>query len=401
MKILFVVPYVPSLIYVRPYNLIRHLAERGHQIHLLTLAAHDDDIQVAAQMEMYCSVTTFPLPRWRSLFNAALTLPTSSPLQAAYCWQPAAARWLEQRIKQEIDDVIHVEHLRGARYGLTALKTFQQMGKSAPVIWDSVDCISYLFRQASSRAHRLSSRLITTLEANRTAHFEGNVVGQFRQVLVTSPVDRQALLELATDKSVANITVLPNGSNLDYFTPDDTTVRESATLVITGKMSYHANVAMTLYLVREVLPKVWAKRPDVKLWVVGKDPAPELLALRENPNISITGTVDDIRPYLRRATLAVSPILYGAGIQNKLLEAMACGTPVVTTPQAVLPLAVQNGVELCIANEPETFAQSILNLLTDDQKRNQLGLDGRRYVEQNHDWGKIVESLESLYKHVM
>ena len=103
-------------------------------------------------------------------------------------------------------------------------------------------------------------------------------------------------------------------------------------------MSYHANIAMTLYLVREILPIVWATNPDVKLWIVGKDPSKELLALQKYQKILVTGRVDDIRPYLRQATLSVSPLLYGAGIQNKILEAMACGTPVVATPLAVSAL---------------------------------------------------------------
>ena len=400
MKILYIVPYVPSPIYVRPYNLIRHLAQRDHQIHLLTLTANEADIQAAARMETNCSVTTYPLARGRSLLNAALAFPTRSPLQAVYCWHPAAARWLDDRLNQGIDDIIHVEHLRGVRYGLRAQRTLQHLGKSTPIVWDSVDCISYLFRQASSLAHRLSNRLIATLEVGRTARYEGELVRRFRQVLVTSSIDRQALLRLNPSGSVPNIIVLPNGCDLNYFTPDPSCAREPATLVVSGKMSYHANVTMALHLVNDILPLVWAQRPDVKLWIVGKDPDPELTALQVNPNITITGTVDDIRPYLRRATLAVSPILYGAGIQNKLLEAMACGTPVVTTPQAILPLAVRNGVELCVADKSQLFAQTILDLLADPERCSRLGMAGRKYVENNHHWGKITARLESLYQEI-
>ena len=94
MKILFIVPYIPSLIYVRPFNLIRYLSQRGHCIHLLTFITSEADQQAITQLESYCEVTIFPLPKWRSLLNAALALPTSTPLQAVYCWQSEAARWL-------------------------------------------------------------------------------------------------------------------------------------------------------------------------------------------------------------------------------------------------------------------------------------------------------------------
>jgi len=398
MKILFIVPYVPSLIYVRPYNLIRHLAQRDHKIHLLTLVTSETDRQAIAQLEEICTVTTFPLPRWRSILNAALTLPTQSPLQAAYCWNPAAASWVEDRLRLSIDDVVHVEHLRGVRYGLLAKQTLQRLGRQPSVLWDSVDSISHLFHQAARQASSLSSRMITSLEKGRTSHYEGQMVTKFRQVLVTSPVDRKALLDLVHKGNPVNITVLPNGTDLHYFKPDPNIPREPATLVVSGKMSYHANVAMTLNLVNKILPLVWAQNPEVKLWIVGKDPSSELVKLQKHPNIHVTGQVDDIRPFLRRATLSVSPLLYGAGIQNKVLEAMACGTPVVTTPQAIQSLAVQNGKELYAANDPTAFAQIILDLLADPEKRNQLGKAGYQYVKHNHDWSNITEQLESIYQ---
>jgi sugar transferase (PEP-CTERM/EpsH1 system associated) len=400
MKILFIVPYIPSLIYVRPFNLIRYLSQRGHRIHLLTFITSEADQQAITQLESYCEVTIFPLPKWRSLLNAALALPTSTPLQAVYCWQSEAARWLEQRLAKGIDDIVHVEHLRGVRYGLLAQQTLVKSERRVPVLWDSVDSISHLFNQAANQATHLSSRLITSLEKERTAYYEGEMVSKFQQVLVTSPVDRQALLSQVPVNKNANISVLPNGSDLTYFSVDANVPREPATLVVSGKMSYHANIAMTLYLVREILPIVWATNPDVKLWIVGKDPSKELLALQKYQKILVTGRVDDIRPYLRQATLSVSPLLYGAGIQNKILEAMACGTPVITTSLATQSLAVKNGSELCVADNPKAFAQTILELLDNPKKREQIGQAGRQYVELNHDWSKIVQQLEAVYMQI-
>jgi glycosyltransferase involved in cell wall biosynthesis len=223
------------------------------------------------------------------------------------------------------------------------------------------------------------------------------MVSKFHQVLVTSPIDQQALLENVPQGSSANIHVLPNGCDLDYFTPETKLPRERNTLVVSGKMSYHANIAMTLYLANEILPVVWKHNPDVKLWIVGKDPSTEIVNLQKHKNILVTGSVEDLRPYLRRATISVSPLLYGAGIQNKILEAMACGTPVVTTPLAIRSLNVENGKELCVANNPESFSQVILELLDDPVKCDQIGTAGRQYVEQHHDWSKIAAQLEAIY----
>lgn len=134
--------------------------------------------------------------------------------------------------------------------------------------------------------------------------------------------------------------------------------------------------------------------------IVGKDPVPALLALTADPRITVTGTVPDIRPYLAQATVAISPIRYGVGIQNKVLEAMAMATPVVSTPQAVSALQVQAGHEVLVAETPETMAQAAVTLLTNDSLRQGVGQAGRHYVEVHHDWNRAAQRLEGIYREV-
>jgi sugar transferase (PEP-CTERM/EpsH1 system associated) len=401
MDILFIVPYVPNLIRVRSYNLIRHLAARGRRLTVLTVWTNEQERREVEKLKQYAvHVQGVYLPTWRSWTNCALALPGSTPLQAMYCWQPELLSALTAFDFKA--DVVHVEHLRGAQYGLRLKAQLAKSQRPRPVIWDSVDCISSLFQQAAQRAQRPFSRWLTQLELDRTQSYEGWLIQQFDQVLVTSPNDRDALLALLSpEEASAPIVVLPNGVDLDYFTPADDRAREPATLVMSGKMSYHANVTMLLHFVREILPLIWAYRPDVKLWVVGKDPPREVMALAECPSISITGTVADIRPYLQRATIAVAPITYGAGIQNKVLEAMACATPVIATPQAVSALDVTPEREVMLALEPEAFATTVLQLLATPQRRWQLGQAGRRYVETYHPWATIAARLEEVYNEVL
>jgi polysaccharide biosynthesis protein PslH len=130
---------------------------------------------------------------------------------------------------------------------------------------------------------------------------------------------------------------------------------------------------------------------------VGKDPSREIKSRADDPRIIVTGTVDDIRPYLQKATVSVTPILYGAGIQNKVLEAMACATPVVSTPQAISALSIKPGQEVITAQDPEDFAQAVICLLSDKSLQAKIGMAGRHYVESNHRWGKIVENLANIY----
>jgi glycosyltransferase involved in cell wall biosynthesis len=156
-------------------------------------------------------------------------------------------------------------------------------------------------------------------------------------------------------------------------------------------------VAMCLSFVSEVLPLVQAEMPEVRLLIVGKDPPAEVRALAENPAVTVTGTVEDIRPYLQKATLAVAPLAYGTGIQNKVLEAMACATPVVASSQAVAALNVINGRDVIIADAPHEMAHAMLTLLNNIHRRQAVGMAGRRYVEENHRWQNIAARLEEIY----
>jgi sugar transferase (PEP-CTERM/EpsH1 system associated) len=400
MDILFVVPYIPNLIRVRPFNLIKRLTVRGHRVTVLTLWTSPQEREDIEILKTIChEVRALPLPPWRSWWNCGWRIGGSEPLQALYCWRPdLAAQIIEVASKV---DVIHIEHLRGVRYGLYLKSQWATVAHRPPIVWDSVDCISLLFRQAAGQSQRSVSRWMTRFELGRTQRYEGWLTSQFERVLVTSPADREALSALAPETAPEPaITVLPNGVDLDYFTPGDQAKREPATLVMSGKMSYHANVTMLLTFVRDIFPLVCERRPDVRLLVVGKDPPREVMALAQSPRITITGTVRDVRPYLQGAAISVAPVAYGAGIQNKVLEAMACATPVVSTPQAVSALKVAPGREVVVAQEAETFAEAVLGLLEDPRRQREIGAAGRRYVETHHPWSAVAKQLEEVYHEV-
>lgn len=432
MKILFVAPYVPNRIRVRPYQLIRTLVRRGHEVALLAVQSsgqEEDDLRELVHLGVRHDAVY--LPAWRSAVNCAQSFFADRPLQAAYSWHADLANKLKHLVEDEDFDVVHVEHLRGSQYGIhlrASQLNANRCGENAkidkvPIIWDSVDCISHLFEQASSESRSLRGRLMTRLELNRTRKYEAWLVQQFDQVLVTSPVDRAALLRLAREHSEIlpcrnrhnaddglehKVKVLSNGVDLDYFTAGKE-MRNPAQIVFTGKMSYHANVTAALHLVQDIMPMVWARRPDAEVWIVGKDPSHEVRALATHHGekgtqhgnqigrVVVTGTVPDLRPYLRMAAIAVAPMPYSAGIQNKVLEAMACGAPVVVSPQTVPSLFVSCAPTVRVSKSTREFADSILELLEQPSIRQELGLTGRAYVERHHSWDKIGAQLEEIY----
>jgi glycosyltransferase involved in cell wall biosynthesis len=223
------------------------------------------------------------------------------------------------------------------------------------------------------------------------------MVRRFTRVLVTSEQDRQALLGLAGPSAEAKITVIPNGVDIVGFSPIDGPYQRD-TIIFTGKMSYHANITAVERFAREVLPLIWARRPETRFQVVGKDPARQVRKLGEaDERISVVGTVAEIRPYLATAAVSVAPIAYGAGIQNKVLEAMACRTPVVASPQAVAALKAVPGHDVLVAGDAEAFAGEVLRLLQDETLRQEIAAAGYRYVCENHRWGDAAIRLEDVY----
>jgi glycosyltransferase involved in cell wall biosynthesis len=190
---------------------------------------------------------------------------------------------------------------------------------------------------------------------------------------------------------------VPNGVDLEYFHPDSRPA-EPDTVLFTGKMSYHANEAAALRLVHRIMPLVWRRRADARVIIAGKDPSPAVRRLARDARVTVTGFVDDLRPLFWSATVVAAPLVYGMGIQNKVLEAMACGVPVVASPKACEGVRVLNGREVLVGEDDDQFARQVLLLIGDSTVRKQIACDGRRYVVAHHDWSEMGRRLSAVYE---
>jgi sugar transferase (PEP-CTERM/EpsH1 system associated) len=388
MRILFVSPYVPSPIRVRPYQWIRSLSRLGHRVRLVMLQPPEDEWVKDFEIRDYCeSVEVFPLARTRTLFNALSAVPQRVPLQAAYSHHPAAERRIAALAAE--CDVVHVEHLRGS---LLATRV-----RGVPRVLDAVDSIAALFEQTRSQGPTWRHRLMAQLDLRRTRTFEAALPTRFERVVVTSTRDAAAFSSLAGAGADPRIVAVPNGVDLQYFQPVETE-RDAATILFTGKMSYHANEAAALRLVERVMPEVWKQRPDARVVLAGKDPSPAVLSLSSDPRVRVTGFVDDLRPFFWSASVVAAPLVYGTGIQNKVLEAMACGTPVVASPKACEGIQAVNGRDLMIGRDDRELAALTLALLEDGGLRSQLSREARRYVTVHHDWSEMAARLVHAYE---
>jgi sugar transferase (PEP-CTERM/EpsH1 system associated) len=386
MRILVILPYVPSLIRVRPYNLLRQLTRR-HAVRLLAVGTPADAAQAADLLKECHRVEIVPPSKVAAVCSCLTGALRGLPLQAVVCQSPELERRLAGMIASERFDVVHVEHLRAAYLG-------RFLPATLPAVYDSVDSISLLFERARQLSHSWRQRAIATIELGPTRRFEATAVRRFDRVVVTAPEDRRALEALAPGSSVS---VVPNGVDLERFAPL-TKPPEPATLIFTGKMSYHANVTAALHFVQRVYPRIRQERPDVRLRIVGSAPVPEIRALARDPSITVTGEVADLREAVRGATVSVCPITVKAGIQNKVLEAMAMGVPVVATSEGSAGLLAQPGEDLLVATTAAEFADQVCRLLADEALRQRLSAAGRRYVQTNHRWEAAAERFEELYQ---
>lgn len=401
MNILFVAPYVPSPIRVRPYNFIRALVRRGNNITLVCSTGKDDQAALAEMQSICTRVLTAPLGKAGMLWNALCALPGRLPFQAALNNSSELLKLVHQEARSGQHDIAHVEHLRASALG-TELR-------GLPAVLDSVDCISMLFERTLRGSPSLKSRAMALVDLARTRTYEANYLARYERVIISSPEDAWAL-EMLRDMhdedserhaiATSPVTVIPNGVDLDYFAPQPRT-RAPATIVFSGKMSYHANTATALFLVQEIMPLVWERRPDARVVLAGSAPPREIQALDSDPRVTVTGYLPDLRPSIAGATLAVCPLRYGVGIQNKVLEAMALATPVVVARQATQALQVMDGRDVFLAEEPDEYAQAILTLINDPWLATQIGQAGRRYVEQHHDWDGAAQKLEVIYRQAM
>lgn len=396
MRILFVIPYPLSRIRVRSYGFVQQLRKR-HEVHVLALSCGKRErADVRAMVAEGIKVTAIEETYAHKVVRCLSTLSTDQPLQVAFDASQRLCEVLRTLIDSGHYDVLHIECVRA----LGMLPASPQL-LPLPCIWDAVDCISHLYQLGAYHGTTPLLRLLGQHEARRVRVYEHQQLMHFRHILVTSPREREQLLHSiegpeSRSGQQAEINVLPHGLDATYFQPY-TGIRQPDTLIFSGKMSFHANIAGAYLLVKQIMPLLWHTRPHVRLIIAGSDPPPSIQRLARDARITVTGYIPDLRPYIARARVALCPLPYAVGIQNKVLEAMALGTPVVASPVAVAGLQTVDGNDLLVASTPEAFVTTILKLLDDDTLWQQLSLQGRRYIEQYHCWTSILTQLETIY----
>ncbi|MFA5700472.1 MAG: TIGR03087 family PEP-CTERM/XrtA system glycosyltransferase [Desulfuromonas sp.] len=234
-------------------------------------------------------------------------------------------------------------------------------------------------------------------EARLVRALEQRIVSEFERVFLVSEEEKKVLGEyMPVDK----VEALSNGVDLDYFSLTGVEPQHFATapckLVFSGAMDYWPNIEGAVWFAEQIFPLVRQKVPAASFCIAGRNPTPAIRALEKIPGVEVTGTVPDMRAYLASATICVVPLLIARGIQNKVLEAMAMERPVVATQGAATGTCAVDGEELLIADDAETMAAAIIELLHDEERRLKMGRKARAYVEREHSWASHLQRLSEI-----
>ena len=366
------------------HHFLKHLAGRGHEVVLLSFIANESMRDQLEFVAPYCDrVELQLLPRWQSYLNCLRSVFTKTPFQVNYFRSPAMSARIRRLLSRERFDVVYAYHLRSGQY-------LDSVSGSARIL-DLKPVQTLNLERMKNFVSSFWLKRLYRAEYDRVARYEPNLVRTVDRCFVISDVDRQAIDPRA---ELNNVVLNPHGVDADHFAPDADCEEEPNSLIFSGKMNYDPNVDAVLYFCQEIYPAIIARVPSVKLYVVGTSPKPAVEALARDPSIVVTGYVDDFRPYLNRAQVAVDPLRIGAGLQNKVLEGMAMGLPMVVTSKANEGIRAVNGRDVLVADRPSDFADHVVNLLQEPDRRRSLGQSARQLILDEWTWEKHFEHLE-------
>lgn len=395
MRILLISRCPPYPLYLGDRLIVYHLAHelelRHHEIDLLAYANRPEDWHEQDEYDMYFGeVQLFHEPKRSQLdYLKRVLLPSARwPRKAEESWSPELWRAVQAKLQSRHYDAVH---LFG---GIQVYEFFKALG-DVPALITPYESFSLYMRRVVENQSGLGLSM-AWIRWQLARSFERWMFTSYRQIVVVSDRDRNELLNLNPKMPV---TVIPNGVDTYEFRPRP--VKRVPALLFVGNYEYAPNVDAALRLARDIFPEVQKRIPEVKLWLVGNVPPPELLGLQGDDKrqsaIKVTGRVPDVRPYLARAGAFVSPLKLGAGIKNKVLEALAMGCPVIGTPLSMDGIAITPGHDGLIA-DTEHMADAVIKVLQDADLSQQLSTNGRKLIEARYSWDAVAEQYEQLYK---
>jgi len=385
MRVLFLaqrVPYPPNRgDKITTWRLVERLG-REHTVRIVAFAHDDKDVEAAELLRAKGFPTSVVRYHDRRAKLAALPLLlTRTPLTLGV--------YGSNELQREVDRLAPDSDLAYA-YS-SSMGAFLERHTRLPRIMHFGELDSDKWRQYAEQSS-FPMRQVYAREQRTLLEFERRVARSFAANVVCTPLEKEVF---ERDIPGAPCTVLRNGVDLVHYAPE-WAGREAGRIVFTGVMNYRPNAAGCIWFVREILPLVRREIPGATFSIVGSQPTPEVQRLAEVPGVEVTGFVDDTRRWLRRASVSVAPLRIARGIQNKVLEAMAMGLPVVGTTCATQGVEGVPGRDFRLQDDAAGFAREVVDLLRHPDEALAVGRRARQFVEANYDWEVVFRPLDDL-----
>ena len=396
MNVLYLVhrmPYPPNKgDKVRSYHLLRHLAAR-HRVWLGSFVDDPDDEAHVGTLRQWC--VDLHLARLHPRSARLQSLPAllgDEPLTLRYYRDAGLADWVRRTAAQQRLDAVVVFS--------SSMVQYADLVSDVPVLVDFVDVDSAKWTQYADH-HRWPMSWVYRREGERLLAYERAVAARVAHSFFATEQEAELFRRLAPE-CAGRVEGIRNGVDAEHFAPDTTLASpfEAGTvpLVFTGAMDYWPNVDAVTWFARDVLPRLAQGRSDLRFFVVGRNPTAAVQALA-GPQIVVTGTVPDVRPYLQYAAVVVAPLRLARGIQNKVLEAMAMARPVVASAACAAPIEALENRELLTADGVDAFVARVDSLLGDASRAEDVGLAARQRVLRDFSWDAQWKALDRHLPH--
>lgn len=369
---------------IRPFNMIRHLTASGHQVTVASLARSAQEAEDGRGIAAHCA--RYEVAEVRELAQMArmvVRLPTPTPSSMGYFYSPVLAWRIRGLLARERFDLVFVHCSSVAQYVAGV--------RGVPKILDFGDMDSQKWLEYA-RYKPFPLSVGYWLEGRKLEREERRLARGFDMCTATTRAEWETLERYETGTPTD---WFPNGVDSDYFRPGDEPYDPDA-ISFVGRMDYYPNQQCMFDFCANVLPLLRQRRPNLRLSIVGADPVPSVKKLAELPGVTVTGSVPDVRPYVRRSAAMVAPLKIARGTQNKILEAMAMGVPVVTSPAAAGGVDAVQQEHFLVADDHAEQCAALLRVLEDVRERRRLALAGRARVLSHHAWPASMRRLDSI-----
>lgn len=404
MRILFLSQVLPYPLdagpKVRSYYTLRHLAERGHAVTLVSFVRGSDTAEAVKHLQDYCErVITVPLKRtpWQDARAIGRSLLSAEPLLIARDHIAAMHTCIQSLAGSDHFDAVHADQLWMAPYALVARDRAERERRKPRLILDQHNAVFLIPRRMAAQARNPLTRWVYHRESALMAAFEARTCLAFDRVVTVTEEDQQYLLQLYQNghmpcfAAVIPICMDPGPA------PDVRQMTEAAETLFIGGMHWPPNADGVEWFAHQVLPAVIARVPSVRFTAVGKQPPSSLQAEALAGRVDAPGYVDELQPFWERSRVFVVPLRAGGGMRVKILDAWARGVPVVSTTVGAEGLAYSPGENLLLADSASEFAEAVVQLLTDQALADRLARGGRATLEQHYDWRTVYAAWDSVY----